>query len=219
MSIHTIYCPRVFAHSRWAACLAVLLAAGASGDVNVNQNGVTLNLSAADFWSSTAQTNSANGRLLSAGTPACGAVSINPADSKVIIEPLMVIKADGIPAADFSATPLMGNAPLEVQFFDLSSGGVYEILSWTWGFGDGSPYSSDQDPNHRYESPGTYTVSLTILTTGGPAYTVRDKYITVVQAVPVASWATLLILTMTFVLAGGGVVRRRYPGASSAGHF
>lgn len=210
MSIHTICCPRVFARSRWAACLAVLLlAAVAYGAVNVNQNGVTLNLSAADLWSGTAQTNSANGRLVSAGTSAAGIVSVNAAGTRVIIEPMMVINADETPTADFSATPLTGGAPLEVQFFDLSSGGVYEILSWMWDFGDGSPYSSDRDPVHTYDIPGTYTVSLTLLTTGGPVYAARPHYISVMQAVPAAHRTALLLLVMIVALTGTVLIYKK----------
>lgn len=183
---------------------------------------MTLNLSAAELWSGTAQTTGANGRLVSAGAPAAGIVSANAAGTKVIIEPMNALAANGnsgTPVAEFSATPLTGSAPFEVQFFDQSSGGLYEILSWTWDFGDGSPYGSSQDPNHLYENPGTYSVSLTIMTTGGFAYTTRDSYITVMQGVSTASWATLLILAMTFVSAGGVLVRKQCPGRQTAGHL
>jgi len=202
MSIHRLSCSWVLGRARWASCLAVFLVTATSGSANVNQSGMTLNLSAADLWSGTAQTNPESGRLVLSGTPVLGIVSTNPADAKVIVEPLMVINASGIPVAGFSATPLMGSAPLEVQFFDLSSGGLYEILSWTWDFGDGSPYSSDRDPVHTYDIPGTYTVSLTILTTGGLAHAARTQYITVMHTVPAAHWTTLLLLAMIVVFTG-----------------
>jgi PKD repeat protein len=62
-------------------------------------------------------------------------------------------------AADFSGTPTSGCAPLIVNFTDLSTG--TGIDGWSWTFGDGGN-SSAQNPGYTYNSPGTYTVSLTV---------------------------------------------------------
>jgi glucose/arabinose dehydrogenase len=37
-----------------------------------------------------------------------------------------------------------------------------DALAFTWDFGDGSPVSTDQAPQHSYGMPGTYTVELTV---------------------------------------------------------
>lgn len=58
----------------------------------------------------------------------------------------------------FSAYPTTGNAPLIVDFKDLSIGNP---VSWNWDFGDGS-YSSVPDPTHTYTSPGSYPVTLSV---------------------------------------------------------
>ncbi|WP_342676151.1 PKD domain-containing protein [Methanofollis sp. UBA420] len=60
--------------------------------------------------------------------------------------------------ANFTAEPLNGTAPLEVNFTDTSTG---TPLSWAWVFGDGN-VSTEPDPTHTYESPGLYTVNLTV---------------------------------------------------------
>ncbi len=61
--------------------------------------------------------------------------------------------------ADFTADPLSGDAPLTVQFTDISSG---EPFRWYYQFGDG--YSStSKNPVHTYRNPGTYTVTLSIM--------------------------------------------------------
>ncbi|TJY65521.1 PKD domain-containing protein [Sphingobacterium alkalisoli] len=61
---------------------------------------------------------------------------------------------------EFSASRTFGCGPLEVDFEDLSVGAE----SWNWNFGDGNT-STEQNPTHIYEQPGTYAVVLTI--TGG----------------------------------------------------
>ncbi len=61
--------------------------------------------------------------------------------------------------AGFSASSMMGNSPLRVNFNDLSSGG--EIASRQWDFGDGEG-STEQNPAHIYTKAGLFTVSLTV---------------------------------------------------------
>jgi PKD repeat protein len=79
------------------------------------------------------------------------------------------------PAADFSAAPTSGTAPLNVQFHDLSTG---PPSTWSWDFGDGGT-STLQNPTHTYASPGTYTVSLTASNSGGSDTKTRSGYISV----------------------------------------
>ncbi len=67
------------------------------------------------------------------------------------------------PAANFTASPTSGTAPLTVQFTDQSTG---SITSWSWDFGDGTT-STVQNPQHTYTAIGTYTVSLTVSGPGG----------------------------------------------------
>lgn len=56
-----------------------------------------------------------------------------------------------------------------IQFLDRSTG---NIESWHWNFGDGN-FSHDQNPHHRYEKAGEWTV---ILTVKGPAgESIRSK--------------------------------------------
>jgi PKD repeat protein len=65
------------------------------------------------------------------------------------------------PTADFTADPTSGDAPLMVQFTDLSTAGDNPIVSWYWEFGDGDT-STAENPSHTYNSVGTYTVTLTV---------------------------------------------------------
>lgn len=82
-----------------------------------------------------------------------------------------------VPTAAFSATPLSGNKPLEVQFTDESTGD--NLNSWNWEFGDKTT-SSEQNPKHTYSEPGTYSVTLTVMNSDGKKDAVsKTDYITV----------------------------------------
>lgn len=82
--------------------------------------------------------------------------------------------------ANFSATPLLGLAPLIVQFTDLSTPNPD---SWDWDFnGDGIIDSNERNPVYTYENPGTYNVTLkaTNSTYGDSTWT-KIGYITVTE--------------------------------------
>lgn len=86
--------------------------------------------------------------------------------------------------ANFTANPTNDTAPLTVYFTNLSSG---NITGWSWNFGDGSK-STDKNPTHLYNTPGTYTISLTVTGPGGTDTKTRINYITVNHPTPVADF-------------------------------
>jgi PKD repeat protein len=61
-------------------------------------------------------------------------------------------------AANFSASPASGPAPLTVAFTNQSSG---KVIGSAWTFGDGSE-SSQLNAIHNYELPGIYNVTLVV---------------------------------------------------------
>jgi PKD repeat protein len=80
----------------------------------------------------------------------------------------------------FSATPVSGEAPLTVQFTDesINTGGA--ITAWNWNFGDGG-VSTLQNPQHIYNTPGIYTVTLEVVSGQYSNFFTRENYINVVQ--------------------------------------
>jgi len=94
--------------------------------------------------------------------------------------------------ANFTATPVAGQPPLNVTFTDRSSGGV---TGWQWDFGDGAT-STQQHPTHEYAAAGLYTVMLTVTGPGGSDTLTRTDYIH-------AGGATF---TLTVHTVGNGVV-------------
>ncbi len=63
-------------------------------------------------------------------------------------------------SASATASPASGLAPLSVALQCLPSGGV-PPYTFAWDFGDGSPHSAEQSPNHVYSGGGNYVVSVT----------------------------------------------------------
>jgi len=96
------------------------------------------------------------------------------------------ITAQQSPEAAFSATPRNGEAPLTVQFTDLSDPGSAPITSWQWDFGDGST-SSDSNPFHAYTRAGRYTVTLGVSTAVGSDTATQVNYIEV-EEMPTAAF-------------------------------
>lgn len=82
--------------------------------------------------------------------------------------------------ADFQAIPLSGNAPLTVQFTDLSTSQNTTITSWEWDFdNDGTTDSYEQNPSRFFGTPGSYTVSLTVSDGTFSDSETKTNYITV----------------------------------------
>jgi PKD repeat protein len=77
--------------------------------------------------------------------------------------------------AGFSASPLMGTAPLMVTFANESVG---VIDSYLWQFGDGES-SNEREPAHNYTVEGAYTVTLTVSGPAGMDTLTRTDYINV----------------------------------------
>jgi PKD repeat protein len=65
------------------------------------------------------------------------------------------------PVAILEATPISGEAPLEVAFVGSNSTDDNGIISYFWDFGDGNT-SMESDPFNTFALPGEYTVVLTV---------------------------------------------------------
>ena len=81
-----------------------------------------------------------------------------------------------VPVASFSGSPISGNVPLTVQFYDKSTN---VPTNWQWSFGDGSANSTSQNASHTYVTKGVYTVTLTASNAAGKSTVTRSNYITV----------------------------------------
>lgn len=70
-----------------------------------------------------------------------------------------------VPLADFSAdTACKGSL---THFSDLSVPNEGILTAWDWNFGDGTPHSNVQNPDHNFSGPGIYTVTLLVTNSSG----------------------------------------------------
>lgn len=109
------------------------------------------------------------------------------------------------PAVDFSVDLTSGTTPLEVQFSNDSN---FSATSTIWDFGDpdsgANNVSTLAAPTHTYETPGTYTVSLTASSASvDPLTETKVDFITANVPLPVADFDASPVegfvpLTVTF---------------------
>jgi PKD repeat protein len=106
-------------------------------------------------------------------------VSYGGEGSKTITKSSLIKVLEPVP--DFTATPVTGNHPLTVNFYDTSTG--YPI-AWLWSFGDGQT-STLKWPSHTYTYPGTFIVSLQVTYQDlGNKYATKPNFIKVLEPVP-----------------------------------
>jgi PKD repeat protein len=100
---------------------------------------------------------------------------------------IVVSTASSTPVVDFTANVTSGNAPLQVEFTDLSTGGTITSRVWTFSK-DGSSISettAGQKLVHSFSEAGQYNVTLTVMAENnniGPME--KDYYISVIEPVP-----------------------------------
>ncbi len=95
---------------------------------------------------------------------------------------VITVLAPTPPVADFSATPLVGSAPLSVAFTDLSTN-IPTAWSWVISPAGGVTYTSgtstSQNPTVSFANAGIYTVTLTASNSAGSDDETKVNYIVV----------------------------------------
>lgn len=86
------------------------------------------------------------------------------------------------PLANFTADQTFVCAGMTVNFTDQST---FAPTSWSWTFQSGTPATStQQNPSVVYNTPGTYSVSLTATNANGSNSVTKTTYITVSSILP-----------------------------------
>ncbi|HET8735283.1 MAG TPA: malectin domain-containing carbohydrate-binding protein, partial [Pricia sp.] len=113
-------------------------------------------------WTQVGSTNIAMGQSIFVGlattSHADGTLTDAVYDNVEVIETLVPNVA---PMAVANASTVSGDAPLQVAFSSVGSEDDKGIVSYAWDFKDGST-SNAANPQHTFDTPGIYNVSLTI---------------------------------------------------------
>lgn len=92
---------------------------------------------------------------------------------------------DVSPYPVFSASATEGCQPLTVTFTDTSD----STATWNWSFEGGEPATStEQNPTVTFSTPGTFSVTLQVVTNDGNTYTITRPDLITVHAAPTASF-------------------------------
>lgn len=85
------------------------------------------------------------------------------------------------PVAAFTSSSTVICAGQSVKFYDLTCKSL--PTAWAWSFsGSSQPSASTQNPTITYQTPGTYSVSLTVQNARGSNSNTKTNYITVLKA-------------------------------------
>ncbi|MCA9308462.1 PKD domain-containing protein, partial [candidate division WWE3 bacterium] len=106
----------------------------------------------------------------------------NSAGTSTFWLPDPVTVVDKPKVLDFYSNSSQGTSPLDMRFVNTSTS---HYDNFTWDFGDGSS-SSEKHPYHTYNTPGTYTVTLT---SNGDSK-VRADYVVVTEASAITDLST-----------------------------
>ncbi len=93
----------------------------------------------------------------------------------------ITVSSEPVPVADFTATPVIGLAPLSVTFTDISTN---EPSSWNWeyrasGTSDAwTPFATAQNPTYSFPA-GAYDIRLTATNGGGSGSVTKTQFLSV----------------------------------------
>ena len=100
-------------------------------------------------------------------------------DSEEKTDYIVVTAAAQPPLAAFTATPLVGVAPLSVTFTDQSTN---TPTGWSWEYNSGSgwvEFSTEKNPAYSFTVAGPYDIRLTASNSGGSGVETKTHYIAV----------------------------------------
>ena len=107
------------------------------------------------------------------------------------------------PKVNFYATKLRAQKNEVIQFTDLTAAGTSNVSTWEWSFGDGET-SNLRDPEHAYDTPGSYSVTLTARSLAGEDTLTRTNYITIEE--PTGSQPVPNVVGMTVEAARAAIL-------------
>jgi PKD repeat protein/predicted RecA/RadA family phage recombinase len=140
------------------------------------------------------------------------AVTDDAGASQSISRDVMVKASNQRPTAAFSASGCTAGAPC--KFTDGSSDIDGSIVTWAWTFAPGSA-SADANPTATFNTPGHYSVSLTVTDNAGATQDVTQDVVVAPATLPTTQ-PIVLTLTTTTTTDGRVIARLSWKGAAGA---
>jgi len=112
-------------------------------------------------------------------------------DTETRTNHIIVTGGPAAPVVVFSSDVQLGNAPLTVAFTDKSTGTGPFAHYWDFN-SDGTVDSSLKDPIFTYTTPGTFTVTHAVTSSGGSGYLIKTDYIVVSDGLIVPEFPSLI---------------------------
>ena len=100
--------------------------------------------------------------------------------SDTLVDTILIVDASQINLA-FTKPDELACAPYEVQFSNLSTSS--DSIQYYWDFGNGF-FSNSSDPNHVFDLPGTYDITLYGISNNGCGDTAEITYTNYVEVFP-----------------------------------
>jgi hypothetical protein len=83
--------------------------------------------------------------------------NVGSTSATIEVAPLITLQVSAFASTTFGLSPLLVH-------FDRTISGSSGPFTYSWNFGDGTPNDTSSRPDHLYQTPGTYTVTLTVST-------------------------------------------------------
>jgi len=123
-------------------------------------------------------------------------VEVSQAGCDILLTDTLLVKP--VPAPVLSANPVIGCAPLNIEFTNLSLCNGCSVVSTQWNFGDGT-VGTEFTTNKTYEKAGIYDVGLMICSSSGCCSDTTYKDYIKVFPVPEAGFRVMPSAPVTLV--------------------
>jgi PKD repeat protein len=132
-------------------------------------------------------------------------ITLNVSDDDGAIQKIsqQILVLNVKPTASFGYTPSEPTINDTIQLTDFSQDYDGSIVSWSWDFDDGES-STEASPSHKYESQGTYMVTLTVTDNDGESDDIEKaiivKRVTTGDEIGIESLLVYIIYIILFII-------------------